>query len=247
MSKMTDEEKEKADFEAGLEGLSDEEKAKKIAEKEALSKQADVNVLLEEERAKRKKAEDDLAETRRKAKESFEERERKRKEAEEKDNEDDKPVTRRNIRDLLAEERETVRKEMREDRARELAGKLSENHSEAELVVEVWKNRTLAGTLQEQIKEALAIVSFKKMQAKNNELKRALLGKDGTEKTGESGERNPALADMPNLSPADKTVMAGYVWDNGRGMYRKTIAGGRKILFVSRDLKTRKVEDAPKK
>src|SRR3972149_2750338 len=116
MSIMTEEEKAKAEaeakeFEASLEGLSEEEKAQKIAEKEALSKHnTDIEKALETERKKREKAEGDLEETRRKARERFE---KKHKDDEFAGDNEEKPVTLEDIKGVLGEERESLRKEMR--------------------------------------------------------------------------------------------------------------------------------------
>ena len=45
------------------------------------------------------------------------------------------------------------------------------------------------------------------------------------------------------LSPFAE-VLTGYVWDKAKQAYKKTIAGGKKIFYVSKDLKNRWTENA---
>ena len=234
---MTEEEKAAAEAEA----KEAEAKVAAEGEKAPLQNNADIEAALKSERERREKAESELEETRRKAKERIE---KKRQEGQEGN---DEPLTRDSLRQVLDEERETVRKEMREERVRELAKKLSKSDSEVELVIEVWKNRTLAGTLDEQIEEAFAIATHKRTQAQNSELKRALGSKDGIITDGSNTQRKPLQGNAPELPANDKQAVAGMIWDNARGAYRKIIAGGRKVFFVSKDLKRRWTEDAPKK
>jgi len=233
---MTEEEKkaaEEAEAEAKAEANNAEDEGKKAIEE-----------ALKIETEKRIKAENDLKERDRKAKEAFLERERKRKEAEEngdEEDEEDKPLTKKNVNKILEEREEKIRKEMREEQAIELAKKMTESDLEANLVMEIWKNRTLSGTLNEQIEEAHAIATYKRSQKQNEELKRALMGKDGENNDGFNAQRKPANKGEPNVNATDKTVLSG-TWDGTKNAYKKTIAGGKKIFYVSRDLKKRWVE-----
>lgn len=230
---MTDEEKKAAEEAAKAEA---EAKAAEAGNTEALEQ------ALKDERTKREQAEKDLEETRRKAKERIE---AKRKKEEEGDIEDeDKPLTSKEAEMLFEKREEKIRKEMREEKASELANKLAESEPEASLIMEVWKNRTLSGTLKEQIEEAHAIASYKRTQKQNEELKRALAGQDGENNDSSNPQRKPAAGSEPKLNPVDKKVIAGMVWDDKKQAYKKTIAGGRKIFYVSRNLAKRWTEDA---
>lgn len=237
-------EKEKADFEASLEGLSEEEKAQKLEEKvkaeELLKHNTEVEEELRVEREKRVEAERKFEETRQKAKEAFEKRQKERDESG-----DDKPLTEDAVRRMLEEGQETTRKEMREEQALEIAKRLSESETEARLVIEVWKNRKLQGTLAEQIEEAHAISASKRIKAQNEELKRAISG-DATG-DGLNAQRKPAQAGEPKIDVNDKSVLAEMVWDNAKGAYKKVIAGGTRMFYVSRDLKRRWTEQIGKK
>ena len=232
---MNEEEKKaaeaaEAEFQKNLEGLSDEEKAQKIEERASSSlKDTELDQFLEAEKTKTK------------AKERFEEKKG------DLESEEDKPLTKKELTKLLSDRDDQIRKETREEQANDIAKELSESPKEAELILTVWKNRRLAGTLREQLNEARAIAISKRLNAKNNELLRALAGKESIETSGENAQRKPVPKEAPSLNPTDKTVLAGFVWDNAKRAYRKTIAGGRKILFVASDMKKRWTENAPTK
>lgn len=237
---------EELEFEASLEGLSEEEKTEKLAERQALLQNNTDEALqqeLEAERQKRKDAEEKFEETRRKSKERWEQRKR---EAEERgETIEDEPLTRQSFQEMLDEEREKTRKETRSEHANEIAYKLANGNSQrAELIVEIWKNRTLSGSLEEQLSEANAIISFKETTKMNNELKRALNSKQDVSNDNLNAQRKPSQDGEPKINPIDKTVLAGYTWDNARKAYKKLIAGGTKFMFVTSDLKKRWVENA---
>lgn len=252
---MTEEEKkaaqeaEQAEFEASLEELSDDEKAEKIAEREAKNNaEPDIEEALKIERARREKAEADLNETRQKAKERFE-KSRKEKEVGSGDegDGDKKPLTKTELREMFDEERETVRKELRVEQAREIANSLAGNNPmKADLILETWKNRNLVGTLHEQMEEAQAIAFRKRTLGENEELKRALANKNGMTNDGANMQRKPMLTQEPKLNPVDKTALAGYTWDSSKNAYKKVIAKGTKVFYVARDLKKRWVENISK-
>ena len=243
---MTDEEKKAA------EAAEAEAKAKATAAagggEPSQNNNADTEAALKVERERREKAERELEETRKKAREASEKRKHEREAAGlSPEDEDDKPLTRRETEQLLSERETKVRKEMLEDRALLKAQELSlGNETEATLILETWKNRTLAGTLEEQIEEAHAIATRKRMKAQNEELKRALAGEESVVTDGANPQRKPAGGASPVLSAEAKSVLVGYTWDVARNAYRKKIAGGRKILFVAKDLKKSWAEDAPK-
>src|SRR3990167_4253127 len=178
---MNEEEKKaaeaaEAEFQKTLEGLSEEEKTQKIEERASSSlKDTELDQFLEAEKTKNK------------AKERFDE-----KKGEADESEEDKPLTKKELTKLLSDRDDQIRKETREEQANDIAKELSESPKEAELILTVWKNRRLAGTLREQLNEARAIAISKRLNAKNNELLRALAGKEGLETSGENAQRKPA-------------------------------------------------------
>ena len=202
---------QEAEFEASLEGLSDEEKAQKRTENEGknLNNDTETKKALEAERKRREEAERKLDETRQKARERLEAKRKKEEEDDDFDDGEDKPLTRRELQEVLAQNREETLKESRLESAKKLARELSESDDEAELTFEVWRNRTLPGTLTEQISEAHAIANSKKLAATNSELQRSLLNKDRVNRDGSSSQRKPAPAKEPYLNPVEKNVVAG--------------------------------------
>ena len=248
MSKMTEEEKKaaeeaaaKAKAEAESAGLSEEEKAKA---EELLKRNNEIEEALKVERLRREKAEQALEETRRKAKEAYEKRKREREEDGSNADEDDKILTKEELRLMFDEEREIARKEAQETRAQELAKNITESPLESELTLEVWKSRKLAGNLEEQIKEAHAIATYQRLEVQNRELKRALAGKEGETNNNLNSQRKFDSENESKINPVDKTVLTGYVWDDAKKAYKKTVAGGVKIFYVSRDMKKRWIENA---
>src|SRR3990167_8544514 len=143
-AKKAEEEKADADFEAGLEGLSDEERAQKRVEKEAQGK-ADLQIYYEAE-LKRERERAGAAEAAA-ADSAFKLREAKRKEKEEAEAkgetyEDDKPLTAKELEAILQKDREKTRKELQAGAVAEKARKLAGSEAEANLIVEIHKNRT---------------------------------------------------------------------------------------------------------
>lgn len=241
---MTEEEKkaaEAAEAEAKVKAEADAAKADDAGGDEKKNNDAEIEAALKGEREARLKAEADLEETRKKARERIKER----KESGE-PSDDDKPITKTDVQSMIEEVRETTRRELQESRALEIAGVLSESDSEANLTLEVWKNRKLQGSLEEQMREAHAIATYKKTSALNSELKRALGNKDTISKDGANAKRNPAPANEPKINEVDKTAIVGMTWDAARGAYRKLIAGGTTVFWVSRDLKKRWTEKVQK-
>lgn len=222
-------EKEKADAEAA--------KAKAEDEANANKDNIDWKAELAKEKAAREKAEKELAAR------SFQEREAKRKAG---DDDDDaggeKPLTARDLAAFEDRIKQQTQKELEASRIKEFAGSLATNDDEANLIIEVHKNRTFPSnlTLEEQLQEAHAIIHGKKFAAKAAELARALKSKDTASRGATSEHRDAPIADEPQLSSAEATALkdAGMAWDPKRGAYKKAIAGGKKNYFF--DPKTKK-------
>lgn len=229
-----DAEKAEADFQASLEGLSDEEKAERITEKEA--KNIDWEKVAQDEREKRERAEKVLAEKRFKAKKVKDEDE----EEEEEDDEEDKPLTAKQLQQILAEERQNTQKELLAGILTEKARKLADSDQEARAIVEIHRSRIFPSylSIDEQIEEAHAIANKSRLIAQNSELKRALLSKETRQKGGaENSYRDAPKAGEPKLTPQDKIELArqGFSWD-GKFFSKKLTSG--KTLY--RDWESKK-------
>ncbi len=228
-------EAEDAEFEAGLDGLSDEEKEAKRAEKNKAgtvdkNKDIDYEAELKAERERATKAEKALADKR------FKDAEKRRKEAEangttpDDDEDDDKPVTRRE----LAKVKEEARREAQEERALELAASISGSDAEAQLIVAKWKNRTFPEglSLSEQIEEMHAVVHRKKLIGERNEAMRGLKSKETANRNTAATHREGQPGTVPKLPAADEKAIkaAGYVWNAVTRRHEKKLKNGQIVV-----------------
>lgn len=199
----------------------------------------DYDAELTKERSRREEAERKLEETRRKAKERYE---RKHKEGVEEDDED-RPPTISEFRAMLSEEREATRKELQSQRILEHARKLASSESEAQLIVEIHKNRSFPSGLstEEQVEESYAIANRKQILAQNEELKRSIRSKETRNRSSSGGFHDSAMKpEEPKIGSADIGAIkaVGFEWDGTKRLYKKPIAGGKKYLYF--DPKTKK-------
>ncbi len=236
-------EKENADFEASLEGLSDEEKAAKIAEKEGgVDKhKIDYEAELKAEQERADKAEKALAATR------FKDAEKKRKAdeaAEAGDSDDDKPVTRKELAAITAK----ARQEAQADQALEMAKGIAETPVEAKLIVAKWKGRSFPeGTpLSEQIEEMYAVVHRKRLIGERNEALRALKGKAGANNNSAASHAEGLPGTTPKLSPQDEQAYkgAGFVFNGVARRWEKKLPNGDILVKDSKTKVTSLVKKA---
>lgn len=179
----------------------------------------------EDERLAREKAERALAQKRYQSKHPKEDEEEVEEETEE------KPITRAELQAVLREERDTARKEAFAFQAKELAKKITETQEEADAVIAIYENRTLGGTLEQQIQEAYFIAHGPRLLAKRDELRRSLKSKD-TKKSGsnEDTHRDEAKGSEPKLAAQDKAeyLRLGFTW-NGK-QWTKKLASGKTLV-----------------
>lgn len=234
-------EKQKADaeFEASLEGLSEEEKTAKRAEKNAkeqealLNKDKDYETELAKEKERADKATKDAADK------AFKLRELKRQQAEGgdiKEEDKDKPLTRRELEEVLSQNQQTLRKEMLSDAIKDKARKIAQSEVEANLIVEIHKNRTWPDTLtlDEQLEEACAIANSKPfMKARKSEIERAKSGKDTASNNSAGTFRDSKPLDEPSTASANIKALkgAGFVWDGKTGLYVKKLNEKSSLVY----------------
>lgn len=218
-------EKEDAEFEASLEGLSEEEADLKRAEKEALN--LDSTVDYESELA----AEKDRKE---KAHQAFLEREKRRKEKEAAGGDDgaDAPISERRAREILTESNSEAHKTILEGKAESIARELSSNETEVQAVLAKWRNRQFPEdmSLTDQIEEMHAAVNRKKILGTNRELTRALRNKEGIRTDIASTHRDPLESTAPKLP--EGSPLKSYTYDKNRRVYFKKLASG-KTMYVN--------------
>lgn len=223
-----DKEKADAEFEAGLEGLSDEEKTAKRAEKEAkdnLDNDIDYDAEIDRE-IKRGKPDRKIAKV------AFKERDKKRKEGGDEGGEDDEvddadqPLTRREAAVLF----ESEKKERQATDALVIARTLTANPKAAQLIVEKWKNRSFPPdlSLSEQLEEAYAITFSKKIIGERNEALRALKGKDNVNKDSSTTHREAMPGTQIKIAPQDDAAIkaAGFDFNRTAKRYEKKLSNG---------------------
>ena len=242
---MTEEEKKAAEAQAKAEAEekakaereneTDEEREAREAEEETRS-QIDYEAELKRERERREAAEKAAAEI------AFKLREQKRKEGEFEEDEE-KPLTAKELEAILQKDRQQTRKEIQSEIISEKVRKLAGSAAEAELIIEVHKNRVFPEglSLDEQLEESYAIANRKTLMAKNEELKRALRSKETISGDTAGTYREFPVSGEPKSSLKDISTLkaAGFIWDGKLNLWKKETK--ERVITVSKDLKTRKV------
>jgi len=233
-AKAEAEEKAKAE----RENETDEEREAREAEGKKARSQIDYEAELKREKERSEAAEKAAADL------AFKLREQKRKQEEQGFDDEDKPLTAKELGFILEKDRQQTRKEFQSELIREKAKKLADNESEANLIIEIHKNRTFPQgmSLDEQLEEAFAIANRKRLIAQNEELKRALRGKETISDDAAGTHRDSLPTDEPKMSSADISAIkaAGFNWDGKSGLYVKKISKDRTLTFNPKT-KVRKV------
>ena len=216
--------KEKADaeFEVSLEELSDEEKVQKRADKNA---QELYQSKLDELTDAKKKAEDALA------KKAFDEREAKRKEE---GAQDEKPLTKKELDEALTQQSQLVQKSLQQQEISQKIKGLTTSDTEANLVLEILNTRTFPShfTLDQQIRESIAIANADKLVGERDEAFRALRAKETAEMGGQSHHDPIKSSTEPTMKPQDKEAIqrSGFVWNTANKRYEKKLPNGKIMI-----------------
>ena len=167
------------------------------------------------------------------AREAFKKRHEKKEEEEEVD-EDDKPLTRRELDEILRRERSTLVSETYSDRIAEIANELTDNPKEAELFVAMHKNRTFPEglSLKGQLEEVAAVVYYKKERAKNGELTRALKAKGNISKESISAHQDAQVGNAPKMDATTTAsyTRAGFKYDVKDRLWKKKLPNGNTLI-----------------
>ncbi len=164
-----------------------------------------------------------------KAKQAFKEREEKRKNQ----NPEEKPLTRKDLEEILVKQSQDIRKETQFERISSIAHGMSESEAEANLIMEVHKNRTFPTgmPLQEQLEEAYLIANKKKLAAQNSELARALKSKETASKETATiyrdGQKSESM--MPETEKASYQ-RAGFTFDTKDKLWKKKLPNGKSLV-----------------
>ena len=135
---------------------------------------------------------------------------------------------------LLERERDKIRKETNNERIVEVAKEMSSSTEEADLIVEIHKNRIFPGhlTLREQLEEAQAIANRKRFKSENSELKRALNSKENASNDSSTTIRDGQTGSSPKMNSADEAAYkrAGYSYDSKSKLWKKKLPNGKTLI-----------------
>lgn len=173
-----------------------------------------------------------------KAKEAFKKRQEKRiehvSETEEGNDEsdEDKPLTRKEIDAYLARKTQEIVAEANAERIQEVATSIAESEGEARFIMEIHRNRVFPEgmPIREQLEEAKAIATAKRIAAKNVELARKVNSKETASKDTSTGIQETTSSE-PKLSADVKNSLrnAGFTFDNTLKVYTKTLPNGTRM------------------
>jgi hypothetical protein len=175
-----------------------------------------------------------------KARERFEaKRQKEAEEVEDELDEDDKPLTRREARELLERQVHEATVASNTERIVELSEALTDSPDEAEFVREIHKNRIWPSDvpLREQISEARAIALSKRDAAKNVELARKVQSQANASHNTATTHRDPQAATQPNVAGdlAASLQRAGFVFNGQTKQYEKSLPNGKTLVKRTAD------------
>lgn len=150
-------------------------------------------------------------------------------------NDEDKPLTKTQLSEILAENNQQNQKIIEKQKAEDLAERLSSSEDEKKLVLAKWENITFPASysLEEQIEGAYALANGKKLIAERDEALRALKGKDSVNKDTAETHIEPQPTKDAQVGGDIKTVIGrrGFVFNQSTKQYEKTTANGKKLIY----------------
>lgn len=191
------------------------------------STEEDLTALIE---AEKKRGKPDPA----KARERIERKLNSEPEDEEEIDEEERPVTRRELAELLARQAHETTLTTQEDTIVELSESLGQTSQEAELIRSIHANRIfpVGMPLREQLAEAAAIALVKRTEARNSELARKIQSQNTVSRNTATTHRDPQANLEPELAPDLKVSMqrAGYIYNNTSRRYEKKLPNGKTLV-----------------
>ena len=227
MSKNQEEEVQSTSTEETSETSEEEVETSEEGEEEAPLQEIDYEAELAKERERADTAEQAIIKAKLKVKKEKEN-------AGSSEGEEDKPLTRREAEMLFESQRKILQKEAHSDRIREIATQISSSDKEANLVVEIHKNRSFPEnlSLREQLEESWAIANRKKLLATNAELVRALRSKDSAGNDTAVAHQETLKGSTPKLSANDKASYqrAGFTFNTTSKVWEKQLPNGKTLI-----------------
>ena len=235
--------------EQAAEAAKTEAEAKAKAEEDARAKETETERAAREqaerEATTKKHYEDELAkerEAREKAEKAAADAAYKNRHQDEGEDDEEKPLTRAELQSVLERERQLNRVETHRGRIEERIRILASTTEEANLMVEVSKNRAFPShySPEDIAEEVYAIANRKKMRLERDEALRALVAKDNANRGGTGGHHDSPRAGEPQVAEADKAeyTRIGFSWNGSTRRYEKRLSDGR-LLY--KDPQTKKV------
>ena len=221
-----------------VEAEGDEQPDADAEKSEEAEESKQLKAELDRERKSREEADRKLQETRDKARERIEaKRLRDREDKYEfADEPAEKPITARELQDILAQEREAIRRETRNSEVERIAGDLSTSDDQKNLIMEVYKNRVFPShlSLQEQLEECYVIANKKKFIGRESELLRALKNKGRVNSDASMTHQDSPKGKGPKLSSADAAEMAGAGFKSNGKRWEKKLKNGQILVQDSK-------------
>lgn len=153
------------------------------------------------------------------------------------DDDDDKPLTRKELDEILARDRQDKENLTNSRDIDSIVSTLASSDAEKALVLQVHRNRTFPADmpLAEQVEEAYAIANRKKIIGERNEAFRAL--KNKASKNTATTHHDPAESTEPKIAADVKQVLAqqGFTFNQTSRRFEKKLQNGTMLV---RDSKT---------
>jgi hypothetical protein len=248
----TDENEDTEGDESDEDEAADETEGDDASSEKGKKKKDDPSQIDYEAEAKREKDRADAAE-RALAEDRYQFSKKKRSEKESDEGEDagegeeEKPLTSRQLSQMLDERDRRNEKRMQESVALNIARQNTGSESEAQAALTFWRTRVIpTGNLEEDIQFAIGGLNGRRLAAKNQELNRSLRGKRTMSDDAAGSHRDAAPGTAPKLAPSYVASLhqQGYTWDSTLRKYKKEIANGKKLLLL--DPKTKKLQSIKK-
>jgi hypothetical protein len=160
------------------------------------------------------------------------------------EDEDDKPMTKREAREFLAQQSHQTLVESNTERIIDYSESIADSPQQAEYMRQLHKNRTYPSgmSIREQMEEVYATANFKREQAKNIELARKIQSQDTASRDTATTHRDPQAGTEPKLESDMKTSLTrvGYTFNNQTRNYEKKLPNGN--LLVTPDGKNPQIQ-----
>ena len=170
-----------------------------------------------------------------KALERFKQKHLPKSEDDEEDGDDEnRPVTKRELAEFLAEQQHRTVLESQQDTLINISEEISSTADEAELIRSIHANRIfpIGMSIREQMQEAKAIANVKRVEAQNAEMARKIASQQNASRNTATTHRDPQTPQEPELAPDLKQSMmrSGFVYNTTSRRYEKTLPNGKILV-----------------